>query len=245
MNKTKSWLIIALNSLIVIAVIVSLYFMGTRTMTFENYSGALGFKMFLFVNADASLVLALGAVTMIIYATMYLVQKRPNLQFLRYAYVFKLVATVWSAFVFLLIVLMLGPMTGYPAYLSEYEQSILNIVLPLVAIFIFIFLEYKKTSKIVIVYSAIPAVLYIFVMLAVVYSGACQNAIGEEAPYALFYFKTNPAIISLLGCLFLIGGTFGIGAAIYFANWAMFEKAYPRIATHRYQKRLQEMKKQH
>ena len=69
---------------------------------------------------------------------------------------------------------MLGPMTGYPAYLSEYEQSILNIVLPLVAIFIFIFLEYKKTSKIVIVYSAIPAVLYIFVMLAVVYSGACH-----------------------------------------------------------------------
>ena len=214
MDKIKSWLIICLNTLIVGAVIVCLYFMGTRYMTYENYTGVLGWKMMLFVNSDASIVLGLGAIMMIISAIMFLVQKRPNLHFLRYAYVFKMVGTVWTAFVFLLIILMLGPMVHFPAYIFEYEQSVLNIVLPVSAVVIFIFLEYKKARKTVIIYSSIPAILYIIAMFFVVYSGLCKKAIGEEAPYALFYFKTNPWYISLLSCVFLIGGSFAMGEGL-------------------------------
>ena len=245
MNKTRRWLIIVLNTLIVVAVIVCLFFMGTRQVKYENFEGVLKWKMFLFVNADAPVVLALGSIMMIIASSMYLIQNRPNLRFLRYAYVFKMVGTVWSAFVFLLIVLMLGPMVQYPTYLFEYEQAVLNVALPVISIFIFVFLEYKKTAKTVIVYSSIPAILYIFAMIAVVYSGLTQRTINEEAPYAIFYFKTNPWYVSLLGCLFLIGGSFAIGAGIYFANKAMFEKAYPRIESYRYQKHLQKIKNQH
>ena len=243
MEKVKSWLIISLNTLIVATIVVCLYFMGTRYMKYDNYTGVLAFKMFLFVNSDASIVLGLGAITMVIAAIMFLIQKRPNLHFLRYAYVFKMVGTVWTAFVFLLTILMLGPMVHFPPYIYEYEQSVLNIVPPITSVIIFIFLEYKKTSKTVIVYSSIPAILYVAAMFAVVYSGICQRAIGEEAPYALFYFKTNAWYISALACIFLIGGSFAMGAGIYCANKAMFEKAYPRLASYRYQQRLQEMKK--
>ena len=242
MSKVKAWLIIFLNAVIICAIITCLYFMWTRSIDYETYVGPLQQRMFLYVNADASVLLGLGCIMMIIAAIMYLAQNRPNLHYLRYAFVFKMVATVWSAFVFLLIVLFLGPMVHYPLYLFECEQSVLNVVLPILAVFIFIFLEYKKTSKVVIVYSAIPAILYIAAMFVVVFTGVCQKAINEEAPYEIFYFKTNPIYISVLACVCLIGGTFAIGAGIYFANKAMFEKAYPRIASTRYQHRLQKMK---
>ena len=241
MSKAKNWLIIVLNSLIVITIIVCLYFMGTRNTKFDTFDGVLKWNMFLFVNSDSPVVLGLGSITMIIYAIMFLIQNRPNLHFLRYAYVFKLVGTVWVTFVFLLIVLFLGPMVHYPSYLFTAEQAVLNVVLPILATVIFIFLEYKKTEKTVIVYSAIPAMAYIVAMIAVVYSGLCQRAIGEEAPYDVFNFKTNKPHVSVFACVFLVAGTFGLGTGIYFANWAMFEKVYPRMASRRYQKTLQKL----
>ena len=236
MSKFKSWLIILLNFLLIAASAISLYFMWVRQFD-DNITA---WRMFFYVNIDAAIVLSIAAVTMIISAIQFLIQKRPNLHFLKYAYTFKMIATVWEVFVFLLAIIV-GPWTAFKSIIFTQEQVILNIVLPLCATAIFIFLEYKKTNWKVIFYSVIPQIIYIFLIIGTIYTGTCQKALGQEAPYEIFFFKSHP-VTSAFSTIGLVVATLVIGIGIYFANWAMFEKAYPRLATMRYQRELLKFK---
>ena len=242
MTKTKSYLIIALNTVIILTVILCLYFMSNRSLESLGFVGSepISYRIFLFVNVIAAILLGIGSIAMIIAATTYLIQKRPALHFLKNAYILKMVATVWMSYVFVMTIFVRLPSSSAGQNIIAGEQSVLNIVLPIIAMGVFTFLEYKKTRFYVVFYSLIPQIVFMIVMLGAVYSGGSQAAIGREAPYIIFRFKTNSPVFSVLINIAIIVSSGVIGAGIYFANWTMFEKTYPRLATRKYQQQLLE-----
>ena len=237
MNKTKSCLSIFFNALLIIAVSICLGSMATRTLHYKDAEPIiLHWRIFLYFNVLASIVLALSCVVMLGASAMNISKNRPNLGYLKHAYIFKLIGTTSAAFVLLTCILVVGPTKGFDKSIFEDEQWALNIAIPIVATLSFVFLEYKKTKKVSILFAVIPALVYIVICIPLNLTGTFDKAIHDQAPYPIFDYQNAPAWESTLETLALVAVSFGTGAGIYFANRAMFENAYPRINAKKYQK---------
>ena len=232
MNKKQRISSLVLNAVIIAAVIVS----ASLSFVLESVEDGIkpNWTTILYFTVLSNIVLAVASIATIVDIAKSWKQDKFTLN--KHIFIFKYIATTGTTLTFLVVLLILLPgvstMEKYKnIHLYRNEQAMLHLVIPLIGLFTFIFTEYSTTpAKWTFALSFTEGLVYLILILPFILTDTYlkNSPRKEEAPYPFLYFNTNPWWESMLWCLGLTALFIGIGAGVYFSNWAAFNKMYPK-----------------
>ena len=234
MNKKHQVASLTINSSIFLTVLVAIIVTIGRSVRAQYYVNPEVTWMDFFYYTDiTNIVLWVASICMIIIVSMQIHNKKTYKSFKGF-YIFKFISVVGTTFTFLFVFLIffpLGEINEKYKEVSMYNgiQIITHIIAPLLGLFGFVFTEYYPTNKKwTYTLPLVEMFVYMLILIPLVVTGVYEkySCTHWESPYPFTNFMSNPWWATILYMIFCYGLTLGIGAGIYFSNYAAFTKLY-------------------
>lgn len=218
-KKIMNLVSLIINALIVIlgtiAVLMQIFSTGGTNGVDVNSLGA-----FRFFTNDGNIFVIIASAITLVYNILIILNKKEVLP--KYVSALKLMATVSSAIIFLVVMFMLLPTLGINI-LSGYVMIVLHAINPILCIASYLVFEPHEKNVSIVKAGLGGLPVYVNGIVAII---LCVSKVwtGTKIPYFFLDVYNNEIYLTVIYCIVILGGAFGLGILFNFLNEVIKKK---------------------